>query len=470
MTDAGDGRRRGRRVAGALLAALAVGLALAVTVGLLLGIAVALVLLSAAELAPRARRADWRRFWAWWSLQTRPLGKGIALASASAAWPPVRRLLRPDYVFVVYPGTEAHKRHYFPPWVERTLRPVFPIGVIRFGPYWGLTVSGLASDETLEGAPERLEAFLSEVHGQFGGVEVIALGGRLPSLAVKSGVGLDPPFTHGNRGTVCAMLGAIRQLAGMLGKPTDDVTLALIGAAGFIGSRLIESLTTEFDRVIAVDPRYAEASREAGNVVYTARAEDVAEAGAVMVLTARGSDTASIAHHLASGTVVADDTHPEMPEAIRDVMEERGATVLKATVADDRIRFVPPLPDFRSDDIPGCLLEALVVVQRGEEILDSQVGFNGAADELGFRARLTPHRRQRERIPRAIDRSGAGVLPAQRWPNARPGRKARPAVCPPVMCATPSVRVAGARHDPCRAAAEGSRVVTVLAPSRSRRR
>ncbi len=130
-----------------------------------------------------------------------------------------------------------------------------------------------------------------------------------------------------------------------------------------------------------------------------------------MVLTARGSDTAGIAPHLRPGTVVADDTHPEMPEAIRDAMEERGATVLKATVADARIRFVPALPDFRADDIPGCLLEALVVVQRGEEVLESQAEFNRAAEELGFVARLTPHVARRERIPRAVDRSGAGVFP-----------------------------------------------------------
>ncbi len=399
MGDSGD-RFRGRHAVGALLAALAAGATLAVNAGLLLGLAAALGALLAGELAPRVLRADWRGFWSWWTLQTRSLGKGMALASASAVWPRVRRLVKPDYVFVLYPGTEAHKRHYFPPWVERILRPVFPAGVIRFGSHWGLLVGGLASAETLESAPERLETFLSDVHGQFGGVESIALAGRLPSLAVRSGLGLDRPFTHGDRGTVCAMLGAIRQLAGMLGKPTKDVTLALIGGAGFIGSRLIESLTTEFDRVIAVDPRYAGASREVGNVFYTARAEDVAEAEAVMVLTACGSDTAGIAHHLSSGTVVADDTHPEMPEAIRSTMEERGATVLKATVADARIRFVPALPDFRSDDIPGCLLEALVVVLRGKEILDSQSEFNRAAEELGFAARLTPHLRGRERPPR----------------------------------------------------------------------
>ena len=132
MTDAGDGRRRGPHGAGALVATLAVGLALAVTVGVLLGIAAVLVVLGTAEFAPRVRRVDWRGFWSWWRLQTRPLGKGMALASASAAWPPLRQLLRPDFIFVLYPGTEAHKRHYFPPWVERTLRPVLPLLMLSF--------------------------------------------------------------------------------------------------------------------------------------------------------------------------------------------------------------------------------------------------------------------------------------------------------------------------------------------------
>ncbi len=63
-------------MAGAVGTALAAGVALAVTLGLLLGLVAALVVLSAAELAPRVRRADWGGFWAWWRLQTRPPGKG----------------------------------------------------------------------------------------------------------------------------------------------------------------------------------------------------------------------------------------------------------------------------------------------------------------------------------------------------------------------------------------------------------
>lgn len=87
MGDTGD-RRPGLRVAGALVAVAGVGVALAATLGLLQGLAAALVVLGAAELAPRVRRVDWRGFWSWWSLQTRPLGKGMALASPRAAASP----------------------------------------------------------------------------------------------------------------------------------------------------------------------------------------------------------------------------------------------------------------------------------------------------------------------------------------------------------------------------------------------
>lgn len=391
MTD-GEVVRRRQGPPGLVIAVViaVTGLVLALTVSLIVALCAAL-LLSAAGVAPRARDVDWPGFWRWWRLQTRPMGKGTAIASVNVVWPSLRRLLRPDYLFVTYPGTERHKRLYFPPWVERTLRPVFPSGVIRFGRYWGLIVSGVATAETLESSPERMRALLEETRGQFPGIEVIALAGRLPGVAEKTGVGLEPPFIHGNRGTVCAMVGAARELARLLDKPPSEVTVGLVGSGGYIGSRLLASLRGDFSRVIALDSRFEGDPIDDAGVRYTDRPEDLAEAAAVVVLTARGTDTAAMAQHLAAGSVVADDTHPEIPVPIRTAMEHRGATVLKAAMADDRIRILPRIPTFRADDIPGCLLEALVVVQRGSEVLETQEGFNEAAAELGFKARLAPH-------------------------------------------------------------------------------
>jgi hypothetical protein len=390
------------------LASVAAGVLAAVLLHYAIGIAILLLLLAVAAGAPAVARANWGDFFRWWRLQTRPVGKGTAVASANAAWPALRRALHPDYVWVTYPGTDEHKRAYFPPWVERVLRPVFPTGVMRFGRYWGMVVSSLATAESLEGSPEQMRGLLEELKGQFPGVPV-ALAGRLPSIAASTGVGLEPPFTHGDRGTVCAMIGSAREAARVLGHDPGTVTFAVVGSKGFIGSRLVKSLAGEFGGVIALDSRYEERSRGDDGVLYTNRPEDLSEAEALFVLTPKGGDMEVLAPHVSPGAVVADDTHPEMPESLRARLAERGATVLKATLGDERFRFVPPIPGFRADDIPGCILEALVIIQRGERVLETQEAFNRAADELGFRARLAPHRGGRRRGGTSGDVAGARI-------------------------------------------------------------
>ena len=385
----------------ALVASVApvVALVLLLSVGVVAAVAALVGILGLAAVGPPVARADWRGFRLWWRLQTRPLGKGTAVLSANAIWPALRRAVRPDYVWVTYPGTEQHKRAYFPPWVERTLRPVFPTGVMRFGRYWGMVVSTISTAESLERSPERMRELLAELRGQFEGIPV-ALAGRLPSIAATTGVRLDRPFVAGDHGTVCAMVASAREAAHVLGKEPSAVTFAVVGSKGFIGSRLVESLAHDFGLVVALDTRYDGRSHAKG-VLYTNRPADLAEAEALFVLTPKGADMDSLVPHVAPGAVVADDTHPQMPQPTRASFEARGATVLKATLGDERFRFVPPIPDFRRDDIPGCILEALVIMQRGEEVLESQARFNRAAQELGFRARLAPHRNRGERTAEA---------------------------------------------------------------------
>lgn len=317
-------------------------------------------------------------------------GMAAAFTTMNVGHGLIRRLLRPQYLWVAYPGTEQDKRHYFPAWVERIVRPLYSTGLMRFGRYWGLMVAGKATAESLDDSPERLRAMLDQARGACPGVQVIALAGRLPSLAVKAGIPLEAPFTQGDKGTLCTMIMTAREQARLLGRAPGEVVIAVVGGAGFIGGRLTEELSAEFRRVICLDPRFNE-RREAGSVLYTGEPEDIAAAEAVLVLTSRGDQAASVIPFLTSGTVVADDTHPEMPRSVRRKMESTGALVLKATMGDARFRIMPRVAFFRSDDIPGCVLEALVVLERGREVLASQDAFNEAARALGFGARLAPH-------------------------------------------------------------------------------
>lgn len=307
------------------------------------------------------------------------------------AWRPLRRVLKPDYVFVVYPGSEGDKRRYCPDWLGRLLGPVVPSGISQFGRYWGLMVSGHATIESLESSPERFQAILDQTTEEFPGVAVIALAGRLPSIAHRTGVEIAGPFMQGSRGTLCAMVAASRELARLRGRDPAHMTIAVIGGAGFIGSQLVRELAYEFGSVVALDSRYDGAQRHEGTIVFTDRAEEVTAADGVLVLTARGDDASAIVPFLAPGTVLADDTHPEMPAPLRQQIAARGAVTLKVTMSADRFRTRPRVPRFRSDDIPGCLLEALVVLERGSAVLGSQATFDRAAHELGFRVRLAPH-------------------------------------------------------------------------------
>jgi len=306
-------------------------------------------------------------------------------------WAPLRRVLSPDYLFVVYPGTEGEKRVYFPPWVESLLRPLFPAGLMRFGGYWGLVVGGKATAETIEATPERLGELLAEARAEFPSVQVIAVAGRLPSIAARTGLRLDAPFTQGDRGTLYTMLGAADEQARVLGKDPQEITIAVPGGAGFIGRQLVSHLSSRFASVIALDPHHHGPPRWEGNVLYTDRAGDIAEAEAVLVMTGRGEDAAGLVPFVAAGAVVADDTHPQMPRRVRQGLRSAGATVLRASVSDPRFRMTPRLPLLRRHDIPGCLLEALVVLHRGEEVVGSQDAFDRAAGELGFQATLAPH-------------------------------------------------------------------------------
>jgi len=315
---------------------------------------------------------------------------GAAFTAINVARGFIRRLLRPQYLWVAYPGTEQDKRHYFPERVERLLRPLYSTGLMRFGRYWGLMVAGKATAESLDDSPERLRELLDTARRDYPRVQVIALAGRLPSLALKAGVPLEAPFTPGDKGTLCTMVMTARHQARLLAKPNGEVSVAVVGAAGFIGRRLVDELRREFRRVICLDPRFSE-RREEANVLFSGEPQDIAAAQAVLVLTGRGEQAASVIPFLSPGTVVADDTHPEMPRSVRDEMQQAGALVLKATMGDARFRIVPRLPFFRSDDIPGCVLEALVILEYGREVLASQKAFNDAATALGFVVRLAPH-------------------------------------------------------------------------------
>lgn len=305
-------------------------------------------------------------------------------------WPLFRKTLKPDFIFLVY-GTRQDKDAYWPKRLEKFFRPVFPVGIIRRGKSWGLIAATTLSVRELLGHEGNLRRLLKDARSEFPNAKVFALAGQLPGFCSRENVSLPPQFVAGIRGTVYAMVSAARHLAEKVGKPAQEINFAVLGAGGTIGVPLIETLRREFGNVIAFDPRYRETPGQDGNVERTFDPLALTKADATLVLTVKGDDVMPYISHFRSGSQVADDTHPCMSAKTIRQLQSLGVNVWKATTEDLKLRMFPRLPNFRNDDTPGCLLEAVVCLLTGIDDRSSQEEFNRSAAKLGFKARLAPH-------------------------------------------------------------------------------
>lgn len=300
---------------------------------------------------------------------------------------------KPDFIFLVY-GQERHKRVC---WSERKERKIGLFGHIGFIPYhrdgkksYGVILASTITMEEFNASHARAVEVTDEVRRRFPEVQFIALAGQLPGWLVRSsGTTPQQPLIGGMRGTCFTVRQAVREISLQFSMP-KNLCVAVVGGAGHTGTEVVNVLAQEYGSVIAFDPRFKEDER-VGNVLRTSRPYHLVDAKVVVALTAKGDDARTIAIHLSPGTVVADDTHPMMNKPTRKLFLDRGVSLVKITVGDGSVRMYPRLPDFKPGDVPGCLLEALVVKLRGPQVLKDQETFNQAAEELGFKSRLETH-------------------------------------------------------------------------------
>ena len=315
----------------------------------------------------------------------------IALILLEFLWKWVIRFFyKPDFIFLVY-GQERHKRACWSKKRERKIGLLGLIGFIRWGDRRGLAIASTVSMEEFRDNPARAVEVTNEAEKRFPNAQVFALAGQLPGWIFRtSGQAVSKPFVGGNRGACFAVGKAISEIVSSRFSGEENLCVAVVGGAGHTGSEMVNVLAAnDCLRVIAFDPRLQEET--AGNIQRTSNPKFLGEASIVVALTAKGDDLKDLVPYIKSGAVVADDTHPMIGKKVRDSLSARGATLFKVTVADGRLKMWPRLPDFKPSDIPGCLLEALVVSVLKHEILATQEMFNWGADGLGFVPRLDKH-------------------------------------------------------------------------------
>ncbi|WP_250655079.1 PilZ domain-containing protein [Alkalimarinus coralli] len=347
------------------------------------------VLASNEDEKPEALRTPWgnlkRRSWI--------LLRITSILTANLFWPILKKVVNPEVVFAVY-GTRGDQRAYVPDWFRRFFPPIAVAAYIKDRSSRGVMVSSVYSEEELASDSDKVRKYISDLQREFPNVKRFALVGRLPGFSMKAGIDIVPPLVDGSYGTRFAMNESANQIAHKLGVNSKTQSIAILGGAGRIGASLIEDLCHNFQSVIAIDPRYTEEKTTIINgskVLYTKRGERLRETKLILVLTARGNDILPMINHMTPGTIVADDTHPCIKRPARAQLKKQGVELWKTVVTSDDYNMYPRMPNFHNNNIPGCLLEALVLNATGDQALSSPQTFFDEAKKCGYKTLLIRH-------------------------------------------------------------------------------
>ncbi len=320
-------------------------------------------------------------------------GRMVLFLGVNLLWPLLKHLVKPQVVFAVY-GTRGDQRAYFPHWFKRICPPVVVAAYIKDKVSRGIMISSVYSEEELASDSKKVRKYIQDMKKAFPKVNRFALVGRLPGFCMKAGIDIAPPLVDGSLGTRFAMYESAIQIAEKLEDKSQASSIAVLGGAGRIGSKLIDDLCKSFQTVIAIDPRYTEEQQElkgGSTVIYTKRGESLRDTRLVLVLTAKGEDINPMVEYFEPGTIIADDTHPCIKRATRQRLSKQGVDLWKTVVTSSDYGMYPRMPNFRNDNIPGCLLEALVLNASGDQVLDSASKFFEETKKCGYKTLLIRH-------------------------------------------------------------------------------
>jgi len=291
------------------------------------------------------------------------------------------------YIFIVYPGSLDQVRGYMPIWFRHVIPIISPIGVISKGKN---KISGIVLTipwliEEIE-EQNRLNRIIDKTlsTAEKIGARAIALAGRMPSVIALNNTRnrLKNPFVFGEKGAVYTILRSVIGSANAAGIDLKSAVIGIIGF-GFIGSRLADSLYQEagVKKIIAVDPRIRKERKN--GVILTRDPAFLSDCDIIIALTARGEQIETVVDYFKKGVLVIDDTHPQIPQRlIRRIKELKRGTVVKAALGLDGVSFIPRLPKWQRDWIPGCCVEAITASVCG--FAADQKKFNQAAARINF--------------------------------------------------------------------------------------
>lgn len=330
------------------------------------------------RLTARSKRALWRN------------SRRFAVFSANTYLRPlIHRLARPHFVFAVY-GNREQAGSYFTPGMAQRMPPNLVLGFIRNQDMRGLLVASQFMEDELEGDSEKVRFYLDQLQRDYPDAQRIALVGRLPNFVMKAGIEITDPLVEGSLGTRYMIWDVARQ---MRERPqySQQTSIVVLGGAGRIGNAVCQDLTTLYDKVIGFDPRYEEDNEiatDCGTVLQTSSLAHLQDEKLYIGLTTHGDAILELEHHLAPGALIADDTHPCISMATRERLQKKQIAVEKVVLSHEEFMMWPRMPNWNNRDIPGCLVEALVLLRQPDVGKSDFSDFCQEAEFLGFTGRL----------------------------------------------------------------------------------
>ncbi|GGY74646.1 PilZ domain-containing protein [Marinobacter zhanjiangensis] len=302
---------------------------------------------------------------------------------------PLHALARPHFVFAVY-GNRQQAESYFTPWMAQRMPSNMVLGFIRNEGMRGLLVASQFMEEELEEDSNKVRFYLDQLQRDYPEVERIALVGRLPNFAMKAGIGMNEPLVEGSLGTRYMIWDVARQ---MHERPrySQQNSIVVLGGAGRIGNAVCQDLTSLYDKVIGFDSRYEEdreIATDRGTVLQTSSPDHLRDEKLYIGLTTHGDAVLEFQQYIAPGALIADDTHPCVSLTARERLLERQITVEKVVLSHEEFLMWPRMPAWNNRDIPGCLVEALVLLRQPAVGQGDFSAFCQEAGFLGFTGRL----------------------------------------------------------------------------------
>jgi hypothetical protein len=330
------------------------------------------------RLTAKSKRALWKR-----SRRVAVFLANTFLRSAIIA------LVRPRFVFAVY-GNRQQAGSYFTPWMAQRMPPNLVLGFIRQGNMRGLMVASQFMEDELEEDSEKVRFYLDQLQRDFPDVERIALVGRLPNFVMKAGIEITEPLVEGSLGTRYMIWDVARK---MLERPQycQQTSIVVLGGAGRIGNAVCHDLTGLYDKVIAFDSRYQEdreTATDRGTVLQTSSLSNLEGEMLYICLTTHGDAVLEFQQHMAPGALIADDTHPCISLTTLESLKQKEIAVEKVVLSHDEFLMWPRMPAWNNRAIPGCLVEALVLLRKPEVGEADFSAFRQEAEFLGFSGRL----------------------------------------------------------------------------------